>query len=79
VERSLLLRTAIFLVGIIAGFFNTIGGGGSLLVLLFLSFLGMDVAVANGTNRLGIVLQSIAGAEVYRKKGVLCFRTVLPQ
>lgn len=77
-EHSLFLWTGIFLVGIIAGFFNTIGGGGSLLVLPFLSFLGMDVAVANGTNRLAIVLQSIAGAEAYRKKGVLCFRTALP-
>lgn len=68
----------IFFVGVVSGFFNTIGGGGSLLVLPFLSFLGMDVAVANGTNRLAIVLQSIAGAEAYRKKGVLCFRTALP-
>jgi uncharacterized membrane protein YfcA len=70
--------TGIFFVGVVSGFFNTIGGGGSLLVLPFLSFLGMDVAVANGTNRLAIVLQSIAGAETYRKKGVLCFRTALP-
>ncbi len=72
------LLTGIFFVGVVSGFFNTIGGGGSLLVLPFLSFLGMDVAVANGTNRLAIVLQSIAGAETYRKKGVLCFRTALP-
>jgi len=72
------LWAGIFFVGVVSGFFNTIGGGGSLLVLPFLSFLGMDLAVANGTNRLAIVLQSIAGAEAYRKKGVLCFRTALP-
>ncbi|TDY53051.1 hypothetical protein C8D99_13313 [Aminivibrio pyruvatiphilus] len=75
---SPVVLTGIFFVGVVSGFFNTIGGGGSLLVLPFLSFLGMDVAVANGTNRLAIVLQSIAGAEAYRKKGVLCFRTALP-
>jgi hypothetical protein len=78
VDFSPVLLTGIFFVGVVSGFFNTIGGGGSLLVLPFLSFLGMDVAVANGTNRLAIVLQSIAGAETYRKKGVLCFRTALP-
>ncbi|MBL3538106.1 sulfite exporter TauE/SafE family protein [Aminivibrio sp.] len=77
-DFSPVLLTGIFFVGVVSGFFNTIGGGGSLLVLPFLSFLGMDVAVANGTNRLAIVLQSIAGAETYRKKGVLCFRTALP-
>ncbi len=77
-EHSFLLWAGIFFVGIISGFFNTIGGGGSLLVLPFLSFLGMDVAVANGTNRLAIVLQSIAGADAYRRKGVLCLRTALP-
>ena len=75
---SPVVLTGIFFVGVVSGFFNTIGGGGSLLLLPFLSFLGMDVAVANGTNRLAIVLQSIAGAEAYRKKGVLCFRTALP-
>jgi len=75
---SPVVLTGIFFVGVVSGFFNTIGGGGSLLVLPFLSFLGMDVAVANGTNRLAIVLQSIAGGEAYRKKGVLCFRTALP-
>ena len=77
-DFSLSLWTGIFFVGIIAGFFNTIGGGGSLLVLPFLSFLGMDVALVNGTNRIAVVLQCFAGAETYRRKNVLSLRTALP-
>ena len=77
-DFSLLLWTGIFFVGIIAGCFNTIGGGGSLLVLPFLSFLGMDVALVNGTNRIAVVLQCFAGAETYRRKNVLSLRTALP-
>ncbi|MDD2453455.1 MAG: sulfite exporter TauE/SafE family protein [Aminobacteriaceae bacterium] len=77
-EHSVFLGTGIFFVGIIAGFFNTIGGGGSLLVLPFLSFLGMDVALANGTNRIAIVLQCFTGAETYRRKNVLSLRIALP-
>ncbi len=77
-DFSLFLWTGIFFVGIIAGFFNTIGGGGSLLVLPFLSFLGMDVALVNGTNRIAVVLQCFAGAETYRRQKVLSLRTALP-
>ncbi len=77
-DFSPFLWTGIFFVGIVAGFFNTIGGGGSLLVLPFLSFLGMDVALVNGTNRIAIVLQSAAGAETYRRKDVLSLQTALP-
>ena len=77
-ELEPLLLVGVFIVGIIAGFFNTIGGGGSLLVLPFLSFLGMDMAVVNGTNRIGIVIQSFAGAEAYRRQGVLDIRSSIP-
>ncbi|NLA91758.1 MAG: TSUP family transporter, partial [Synergistaceae bacterium] len=61
----------IFVIGIVAGFFNTIGGGGSLLVLPFLTFLGMDIALAIGTNRLGVILQSGTAAVEYGRKKVL--------
>lgn len=61
------------LVGFIAGFINTIAGGGSLLTLPFLIFLGLPSAVANGTNRLGIVLQTFTGALGYRSKGISTF------
>lgn len=63
----------LILVGFIAGFVNTIAGGGSLLTLPVLIFLGLPPAVANGTNRLGIFLQTFAGAAGYKSKGVKTF------
>ena len=38
--------------GVFAGFVNTIAGGGSLLTLPLLIFMGLPPAIANGTNRL---------------------------
>jgi hypothetical protein len=59
--------------GFIAGFINTIAGGGSLLTLPLLIFLGLPPAVANGTNRIGIFLQSITGAVGFKSKGISTF------
>jgi uncharacterized membrane protein YfcA len=47
------------LLGIFAGFLNVTAGGGSLLTLPFLIFLGLPAAVANGTNRIAILIQNI--------------------
>jgi uncharacterized membrane protein YfcA len=38
--------------GLFAGFVNTMAGGGSLLTLPLLIFLGLPPATANGTNRI---------------------------
>jgi uncharacterized membrane protein YfcA len=63
----------LLLVGFIAGFVNTIAGGGSLLTLPVLIFLGLPPSVANGTNRLGILFQTFTGAVGYKSKGVTTF------
>ena len=57
-------------VGFIAGIVNTLAGGGSLFTLPVLIFLGLPPNVANGTNRIMIVIQSIFGTMGYRSKGV---------
>jgi len=56
--------------GFIAGFVNTIAGGGTLLTLPTLIFLGLPPAVANGTNRIAIFLQTFTGAAGFKSKGV---------
>lgn len=58
------------LVGLIAGIINTIAGGGSLLTLPFLIFMGLPPAVANGTNRIGILLQSTTSIVGFKSKGI---------
>jgi len=56
--------------GIMAGFMNTIGGGGSLFTLPMLIFLGLPAAAANGTNRVALIIQGIVGVSNFRRKGV---------
>lgn len=60
-------------VGFAVGFINTVAGGGSLLSLPTLIFLGLPPAVANGTNRVAIVVQTALGTAGFRSKGVSTF------
>ncbi len=60
-------------IGVIAGFVNTVAGGGSLLTLPILIFLGLPPSIANGTNRVAIFLQNISGIAGFRSKGVYVF------
>ena len=57
--------------GIAAGFINTVAGGGSLLTLPALMLAGMPADVANGSNRLCIVTQSVSGVAGYARAGRL--------
>ncbi len=59
----------IFTIGIVAGFLNTVGGGGSLLTLPIMIFLGMPSAMANGTNRVSLIPQNISAVVNFRRKG----------
>ncbi len=56
--------------GIVAGFLNVVAGGGSLITLPLLIFLGLPSAVANATNRIGIIGQNIFAVAGFRSKGV---------
>lgn len=60
----------VVLAGAAAGFINTLAGSGSLLTLPVLIFLGLPANVANGTNRIGILMQSIAAAGGFKKQKV---------
>ena len=63
----------LIVIGFLAGIINTLAGGGSLFTLPVLIFLGLPPNVANGTNRIAIVVQSLSGAVGYRSKGVTSF------
>ncbi len=60
-------------VGFIAGVINTIAGGGSLLTLPMLIFLGLPSNVANGTNRIAILIQNIFSTAGFKSKGVSAY------
>jgi len=57
--------------GFAAGFINTLAGSGSLVTLPALIFLGLPPTVANGTNRLAILLQNMVAVSRFRDLGVL--------
>jgi len=49
----------LFVAGTVAGTLNVIAGGGSLLTLPLMIFLGLPAGVANGTNRVAILVQNV--------------------
>lgn len=65
-ENLLLL----FAIGLIAGVINTLAGGGSLLTLPALIFLGLPPNVANATNRIGVFFNGLFSLKGYQSKGM---------
>jgi uncharacterized membrane protein YfcA len=64
--------------GFVAGVINTMAGGGSLITVPMLVALGLPGTIANGTNRIGVLLQSMVGALRFRAEGVSGFRDSIP-
>ncbi|MCC7318798.1 MAG: sulfite exporter TauE/SafE family protein, partial [Bacteroidales bacterium] len=65
---------ALVVSGTIVGFINTLAGGGTVISLSLFLFLGLPIDVANGTNRIAIVLQNLTSVSMFRRKKVLEFR-----
>ena len=63
--------------GIAASTLNVLAGGGSFLTLPILIFLGLPTTVANGTNRLGVMMQNAGAVWGFHKAGVLDWRWAL--
>jgi len=64
----------LILTGIITGFINTVAGGGSVIILpVLILFFGLPPIVANGTNRVGIIVQTVFSALGFKSKKVSPF------
>jgi uncharacterized membrane protein YfcA len=63
----------LIVVGFAVGFINTVAGGGTLLSLPVLIFLGLPPNVANGTNRVAILIQTAFATAGFKSKGVTTF------
>ena len=61
--------------GLAAGFININAGGGSMLALPLLMFIGLPANVANGTLRIAILLQNIVAVKTFQNKKVLDVKT----
>ncbi|MFT4833658.1 MAG: putative membrane protein YfcA [Marinoscillum sp.] len=70
---TLLEGLILIVVGLLTGVINTLAGGGSLITLPLLIFMGLPSSAANATNRIGILLQSLVAAGGFKSKGVFVF------
>lgn len=71
---QLLLLTG---VGAVAGWLNVMAGGGSMLTVPVMLFLGIPGPVANGTNRIAILAQNITAVTTFFRAGYAEFRLSL--
>ena len=63
--------------GVAAGFLNVMAGGGSLLSVPMMLFLGLPGPVANGSNRISIIAQNIVAVRTFLRRGFSDFRLSL--
>ncbi len=66
--------TLLALTGIATGFMNTMAGGGSMLSVPVMIFLGVPGTIANGTNRIAILPQNISAVLAFYRKGFANFK-----
>ena len=60
--------------GFLCGIMNTLAGSGSLVTLPVLLMLGLPANMANGTNRLGVLAQSVVASASFRQQRVFKIR-----
>lgn len=70
----LLTLLLLLFAGFLSGVINTLAGSGSLITLPLLMALGLPAGVANGTNRINILFQSLVGSASFKKAGILDLR-----
>lgn len=66
------------LLGVAAGVVNMMAGGGSNLILPVLMMFGVPADIANGSNRVGVLVQSVSGLRGFYKAGRLPTDDLLP-
>ncbi|MEW6412026.1 MAG: sulfite exporter TauE/SafE family protein [Candidatus Zixiibacteriota bacterium] len=71
---ELYLYPLVIAAGFLAGFINTFAGSGSLITLPMLIFLGLPANIANGTNRIAIIMQNAVAVGSFGQQKVLDVR-----
>ena len=61
--------------GVLVGIINTLGGGGSVITMSLFMAMGMPIGVANGTNRIAVLLQNFSATVAFLRKGMLHVRS----
>lgn len=63
--------------GVAVGIINTLGGGGSVITMALFMAMGIPVAVANGTNRIAVVMQNLSATIAFMRKKMIDIRNSL--
>jgi uncharacterized membrane protein YfcA len=77
VELELWQGAVLIAVGIVGGFLNVMAGGGSLITVPVMVFMGLPGPVANGTNRIAILAQNITAIITFARRGFSDYRLSL--
>jgi len=63
--------------GLLVGFINTLAGGGTIISLTVLMWLGLPINIANGTNRVAVFLQTLTGVGSFQHDHLIDWRKSL--
>lgn len=76
-EISFTIIVILLVSGLLVGFTNTLAAGGSAISLTVFMALGLPVQVANGTNRIAIIMQNLSSTATFSHKRMLDWRNGL--
>ena len=76
-ELELWQGAVLIAVGIVGGFVNVMAGGGSLITVPVMVFMGLPGPVANGTNRIAILAQNLTAIVTFARRGFSDYRLSL--
>lgn len=62
---------ALIVSGVFVGFINTLAGGGTVISLSLFMFMGLPADIANGTNRIAVILQNLTSTSSFRHQKLL--------
>jgi uncharacterized protein len=63
--------------GVLVGFINTLAGGGTIITVSLLLFLGLPAGTANGTNRIAVIFQTLVSVIGFHRKKLLDWKNGL--
>jgi uncharacterized membrane protein YfcA len=69
-ELNLITGALLALAGFAAGFINIIAGGGAMITVPLMILFGMPADVANGSNRLAVITQSLVAVQQFNEKDI---------
>lgn len=72
--NTLHIAIIMFFAGMVSSFINMMAGGGSMITVGLMILLNIDPSVANGTNRIGVLVGTSTGALAYKSEKITEFK-----